>query len=214
MTSSCLSQTRLRLSFGVLLLCAAMLAAQEEAQKPGFYDVTLSKDQVYKYANLKFRGDYTSWESAAGQLVLGTTEVGVTVVIVLGAGSVAIEAPEAAQEKFRTVFGNYPLRTAFSSIYMRLHPKEYEEVFAKQSITPAPDEAVLAKAKEIYDAKFLGSYHAGPRALIPPHKTRVMEFETADFGVVTNEEGYWITLRRLSPYGSVYPSRFVNPKQK
>jgi O-glycosyl hydrolase len=41
-----------------------------------------------------------------------------------------------------------------------------------------------------------------------------MEFETAEFGQISNEEGYWVMLRRLSPYGSVYPSRFVNPKQK
>jgi len=214
MTFTNLARCAIRSILALLLIGVSFPAAQEQAQKTSFLDVTLTKDEVCSYTNLKFKGDYTSWESPSGQLVLGKTEAGVTVVVVLGSGTLVIEAAEAAQEKFKTVFGAYPLKTAFTSLYMRVHPKEYGEVFEKQSIKPAPDEPALAKAKAIYDAKFLGSYHAGPRAILPPYKTRVMEFETAEFGQVSNEEGYWVMLRRLSPYGSVYPSRFVNPKQK
>ncbi len=190
------------------------IAFAQEQPKISFYDVTLSKDDVYKYTNLKFAGDYTAFESASGNIVLGKTDDGVTVVIVMGDGSVSIEAPEAAQEKFKTVFGGYPLKTSFKSVYMRLNPKEYDEVFGKAQLSKVPDDAVLAKAKEIYDQRFLASYHAGPKAIFPPYKTRVLDFETADIGQVTNEEGYWLILRRISPYGSIYPSRFVNPKQK
>ena len=214
MTSTNPFQSHSRLILAAFLIGAAFLVAQEEAQKTSFFDVTLTKDEVCSYTNLKFKGDYASWESPSGQLVLGKTEAGTTIVIVLGTGTLVIEAADAAQEKYKTVFGTYPLKTAFTSLYMRLHPKEYEEVFAKQSIKPAPDEAAFAKAKPIYDSRFLASYHAGPRAILPPYKTRVLEFETAEFGQITTEEGYWITLRRLSPYGSVYPSRFVNPKHR
>jgi hypothetical protein len=214
MTSTNLFQLHSRLILVALLTGASFLIGQEQAQKTSFYEVTLTKDEVCTYTNLKFKGDYASWESPSGQLVLGKTEAGVTVLVVLGSGTLAIEAADVAQEKFKTVFGGFPLKTAFTSLYMRLHPKEYEEVFAKQSIQPAPDEAALAKAKPIYDSRFLASYHAGPRAILPPYKTRVIEFDTADFGQITTEEGYWVTLRRLSPYGSVYPARFVNPKQK
>jgi len=203
----------LRMSLAALLLSYGLVFAQEQP-KTSFYDVQISKDEIYKYTSLKFTGDYTSFESPSGYIALGQTEAGVTVVIILGEGTASIAAPEAGQEKFKTVFGNYPLKAAFKSIYMRLHPKEYDEVFGKQQLVKSPDDGALAKAKELYDQRFLTSYHAGPKAILPPYKTRVIDFDTAELGQVTNEEGYWLILRKLSPYGSVYPSRFINPTQR
>ncbi len=188
--------------------------AQEATQKAAFYDVQLTKDEVYTYTNLKFKGDYISFESASGAIALGRTEVGVTVVVVLGTGTVNIEAPEAGQEKFKAVFGKYPLNASFKSLYIRIHPKEFDSTLGKLVLTKTGDEAVLTKAKELFDLKFLGSYHAGPRAILPPEKTRVLDFDTDEFGQIHNEEGYWLKLRRTSPYGSVYPANFVNPKQR
>ena len=49
---------------------------------------------------------------------------------------------------------------------------------------------------------------------MPPDKARVFEFDSDEFGQISNEEGYWLKLRRISPYGSVYPANFVNPKQR
>ncbi len=211
MMSGC--HMHLRMGLAALLLSSGLVLAQEQP-KTSFYDVQISKDEIYKYAGLKFTGDYTSFESPSGFVALGKTEAGVTVVIILGDGTATIGAADAGQEKFKTVFGNYPLRAAFKSVYMRLHPKEYDEVFGKQQLTKSPDDGALAKAKELYDQRFLTSYHAGPKAILPPYKTRVIDFDTADMGQVTNEEGYWLILRRLSPYASVYPARFVNPKQR
>ncbi len=196
-----------------LLMLAAPLAAQGTGQQASFYDVQLTKEEIYTYTNLKFAGDYSSIQSAAGSLVLGKTEAGVTVVIILGNGDVTIQGPEAIQEKFSTVFGAYPLKMNFKTVYMRLNPKEYDETFGKLNLVKAPSDDALAKAKELYDLKFLASYHAGPRAIFPPYKTRVFDFDT-DLGQVTYEEGYWLRLIRVSPYGKVYPSNFVNPKQK
>ncbi len=197
-----------------LLLGVSGAAAQEPAQEKKFFEAKITKDEIYSYKDLKFTGDFTSFQSPAGNLVLGRTEVGVTIVIVLGGGTLSVEAPEAVQEKFKAVFGMYPLKTKFTSLYMRIHPKEYEEYFGALALVKSADEAALKKAQELYDQKFLGSFHAGPLAILPPPKTRVMDFETPDFGQVYDEEGYWLILRRLSPYGSVYPSRFVNPKQR
>ena len=208
------SQTGLRGTLLALLLSAGWILGQEVPQKSGFFEVEVNKDEIYSYSNLKFVGDYTNFESPSGHLALGRTEAGVTVVIILGGGTMTIEAPEAHQEKFKAVFGAYPLKTAFKTIYMRLNPKEYDETLGKLKLSKVSDEGSLAKAKELYDNKFLTSYHAGPKAILPPYKTRVMEFDTADFGQISNEEGYWITLRKLSPYGSVYPKNFINPKQK
>ncbi len=195
-------------------LFGGVLLAQEPAQEKKFFEVKVAKEEIYSYTNLKFTGDFTTFESPSGNLALGTTEAGVTIVIVLSPGTVSIAAPEAALEKFKTIFGAYPLMTKFNSLYMRLHPKEFEELFGNAKWTKSNDEAAFNKAKELFDQKFLGSFHAGPLAIFPPHKTRFMDFDTPDFGQVVNEEGYWLILRRFSPYGSVYPSKFVNPKQK
>jgi hypothetical protein len=195
----------------LLLLLTTVLVAQDTSN---FYEVDITKSEFYSYTDLKFAGDYTSFRSAAGHLALGRTEAGVTILIVVGDGTLNITAPEAGVEKFKTVFGNYPMEANFTSIYMRLHPKEFEEVFGKLSLKKAPDDSSFTKAKELFDQDFVGSYHAGPKALLPPYRTRHFEFETKEFGQITNEEGYWLTLRRLSPYGSVYAARFVNPKQR
>lgn len=213
MTHAIMSRLRIPLAF-LVLFAAATLPGQESAQKTNFYDVQMTKDEVYSYTNLSFKGDYTSFTSPSGNLVLGKTEAGVTVVIVVSGGTLTAEAPEAAQEKLKTLFGKYPLTTTFKTIYIRLNPKEYEATIGKQALKKNPDEAALAKAKELFDLKFLASYHAGPRAIFPPEKTRVFEFDTEEFGQITNEEGYWLLLNRHSPFGRAYPSRFVNPKQR
>jgi len=192
----------------VLLLVGVGAGAQERASK--FYDVKLSNDEVYTYANLSFQGDFTRFESPAGKLALGRTEVGVTVVIVLGEGSVTFSAAGPAQAKFTKVFGAHPAAATFTSLYMRLSPAEFERTLGKAKLTKITDELVLNQAQEVFDARFLGSFHAGPLAIIPPDKTRHMDFATVEFGQVQTEEGYWLTLRRMSPFGSVYPPSFVN----
>lgn len=197
-----------------IFLGAVLLSAQDEAQKAGFYDVSLSKDDIYTYSALKFAGDYTSWESPSGLVALGRTEAGVTLLILIGEGTVTIQAPEQVREKFTAAFGSFPVTTKFATLYMRLHPQEFQSVFGKQTLTKSPDDAAFAKAKEIYDQRFLTSYHAGPRAILPPVKTRVMDFDTPQFGQITNEEGYWLSLNRITPFAKIYPARFVNPKQK
>jgi hypothetical protein len=186
----------------------------QEQTHAGFLDVQISKNELYSYKGLRYVGDYLSFESPSGVIALGRTTAGVTVVIIVGEGSVSIEAPDVVQEKFKKVMGGHPLKTGFNSVYLRLHPKEYEAAFGSQELTKASDAAALKKAEEIFEQRFLTSYHAGSKALLPPARTHVLDIETTDLGMVTTEEGYWITLRRLSPYGSVYPASFVNPKRK
>ena len=205
---------RSRASILVFLLSLGSVLAQE-AQTNKFYDIQVSKDEIYSYTNLKFAGDFTSFESPKGLLALGRTEAGVTALMLLSGGTVTMQAPDAVQEKFKTVFGAYPLKAAFKTLYMRLNPREYEETFGKQSIVKAADESIFAAAKQLFDDRFNVSYHAGAKALLPPYKTRVMEFEIVDAGLISTEEGYWLTLRRYSPsFASVYPRDFINPKQK
>jgi hypothetical protein len=204
----------MRLRLVGLALALAPVFAQETPQEKKFFEVKITKDEVYSYNGIKFAGDYTSWESPSGQLALGRTEGGVTILVVLGGGTLQIEAPEATQEKFKEVFGSYPFKAKFNTLYMRIHPKEIEEIFDPSKWAKSNDEAAFTKSKALVDEKFLGSYHAGPLAIFPPYKTRFMDFDTPDHGQIVNEEGYWLILRRFGPYKSVYPSKFVNPKQK
>lgn len=202
------------LAVALLILLPLGLLGAQEPKASQFYDVQVSKDEIYSYSGLKFTGDYTRFESPKGFAALGRTEAGVTVLMVLGDGTATIEAPEAVQEKFKTVLGAYPLRIAFKTLYMRLHPKEFDETLSKQLQTKVADEAALTAAKQLFDERFIASWHAGAKAMLPPYKTRVIEFHTTDHGLVGTEEGYWLTLRKYSPYGSIYPRDFVNPKQK
>ena len=197
-----------------LVLQGGLLLAQEAAQEKKFFEVKITKEEIYSYTNLKFTGDFTSFESPSGNLALGRTEAGVTVLIIMSPGTLSIEAPEAEQEKFKTIFTSYPLKAKFNSLYMRLHPKEFDDQFGSAKWAKSNDEMAFNKAKELFDQKFLGSYHAGPLAMLPQPKTRFMDFEIEDFGQVVNEEGYWLILRRVLPYGTVYPTKFINPKQK
>jgi hypothetical protein len=213
-----MARSIIRLRAGIvaatLLLSVCAISAQEQVQpKIAFYDVQLSKDEIYSYKNLKFTGDYFSFESASGFLALGTTEAGVTIVIVLNPGNMSIESPEPFQEKIKTTFNAYPLKMTFKVLYMRISPKEYEETIGKLDMAKSGGEETLAKAKEIYEQKFLASYHAGAKALLPNYKTRRMEFDT-DAGWIVYDEGYWLTMFRASPYAKIYPSATVNPKQK
>ncbi len=204
---------RSRIVAAVILFWPALLSAQDSKESQ-FYDVQISKDEVYTYINLKFVGDYARFESPKGFAALGRTKAGVTVLVIVGDGILSVEGPEAVQEKFKTAFGAHPLKVAFKSLYMRIHPKEFDEAFGKQIQNKAADENAFTVAQALFAERFSGSWHAGSQAMLPPYKTRVIEITTTEHGRIATEEGYWLTLRKYSPYGSVYPRDFVNPKQK
>jgi 1,2-phenylacetyl-CoA epoxidase PaaB subunit len=97
--------------------------------------------------------------------------------------------------------------------YLRLEPGVYESMIKAATLTRATDEEILKRAKAIYDDRFNGSYHAGPLAIIPPAKTFFADIESEKYGHVIFEEGDFLRLVRVTPYKSVYPSYFVNPKR-
>ena len=197
----------------IMLLSSLLLAQDPQGSK--FYDVQVSKDEIYEYTNLNFTGDFTSFDSPKGFLALCNTAEGVTVVMILSEGSLTIQAPEQVQEKFKEILGAHPVKTTFKTLFMRLHPKEYGETIGKISLNKVSNEAAFKAANELFADSFMRiPYHAGAKAILPPYRTRVMEFVTPDHGKVWNEEGYWLVLRKYAPYGSVYPRDFVNPKQK
>jgi len=199
----------------VLLLVTSVIESSAQAQEPGsaFYDVSITGDEIYSYNALRFKGDFLLLESSAGKLALGRTTAGVTVVIILDPGTLHLEAPEAVQAQFRSVFGSYPLDAPFNTVYLRLNPKEFDATLGKLELTRVPDDAALKKAQEIFDQRFAMSYHAGPKAILPQQRTRVADIDLAGIGMVCLEEGYWLRVNKMSPFGRVYPRDFVNPKK-
>lgn len=197
----------------LLLLAAVESSAPGQAPGSAFYDVAITAEDIYSYNALKFKGDFLLLESPSGKLALGRTSEGVTVVIILDPGTLHLEAPEAVQEQFKTVFGGYPLDSRFNTVYLRLHPKEYDATFGKLEMTRVSDDAALKKAQEIFDQRFAMSYHAGPKAILPQQRTRVADIDLPEIGLVCLEEGYWLRVNRMSPFGKVYPRDFVNPKK-
>src|SRR2546428_13208334 len=112
-----MTRTSMRSFAAALVLQGGLLLAQEASQEKKFFEVKITKEEIYSYINLKFAGDFTSFESPSGNLAVGRTEAGVTVLIIMSPGMLTIEAPEPGQEKFKTVFGGYPFKAKFNSLY-------------------------------------------------------------------------------------------------
>lgn len=203
------------LGFAPLVLVAALslpVTAQspdQEQQEKKFYPVSV--DEVYAFDSFTYKGDYVELTASKGHMVLGKTEVGVTVVILLASGEFKMTAAPQFEDKMKDAFGNHPAVGKFQSVYMRVTPKDFEEMIKTQKLTKVNDEAALNRGKEIFKEKFYGSWHAGDLAIIPPERTVFMDLATDDFGQVIVEEGYWLITRRTFPYKSVYPRNFENP---
>lgn len=201
--------------FAALLMLPQTVDSRVQTPSPSaaFYDVAITGDEIYSYSGLKWKGDFCSIESAEGRLALGRTTAGVTVVILLSPGAIHLEAPEGAQEKFKEVFGGHPLDAQFNTLFMRLHPKDFDATIGKLELTRVSDAEALQRASGVFDERFPMSYHAGPKAILPPQRTRVLDVDLAEIGLVCVEEGYWLRVNRMSPFGKVYPRDFVNPKK-
>lgn len=196
-----------------LPLAAGESRTQVQSPTSAFYDLRITAEELYSYNALSFKGDFLLLESPTGKLALGRTSAGVTVVIILSPGTVHLEAPEPVQEQFKNVFGSHPLDAPFTTAYMRLNPKDFEATLGKLELTRVSDEAALKQAQGVFDERFPMSYHAGPQAILPPQRTRVVDIDLTGVGLVCVEEGYWLRLNRMSPFGKVYPRDFVNPKK-
>lgn len=178
------------------------------------FDVKLTADDVYSFDKLTYQGDYLQFTAANGQAALGTTEKGVTVLILSSGGEFKITAPADFEEKAKQAFETYPVAGKFTRAYIRLRPEDYEAMTKNVKLTKLQDEKLFNQAKEIYGEKFFGSYHAGDKATFPPEQSVYVDFETESFGQMIVEDGFWLRLIRITPYKSVYPRGFEKPAKK
>lgn len=206
------------LLFGVCILVGGLslnsrpLSAQDDKKA---YDVSLTADNLYSFDKIQSGGDYLELTASNGQMALGMIEGGPTVVILFGDGQFKAACVPGFEEKVQQAFSAAcPVTGKFTRAYLRLRPKDYENLIKEAKLTKLPDEKLLAKAKEVYQDKFLGSYHAGDKATLPPEKSIFVDLDTEAYGQVIIEDGFWLRLIRISPYKSVYPRGFEKPMAK
>ncbi len=144
------------------------------------YKVSFSADEMYSIENFALHGKYSDLAISRGILIPGTMEVGVTVVVVLGDGEWIVRDP--GQYIWKNLDKqNIPFRESFSSIYLRIHPRFYQDLFESATTRKIEDIQAFKKAEKIYKHKFWNSYHVNDRAIIP----------SADMGMIDIESNTW-----------------------
>ncbi|MBI4483263.1 MAG: hypothetical protein HY652_10265 [Acidobacteria bacterium] len=194
----------------LLFSLSGVQAGTQEETETKFYPVQLGP--VQSFTALKFKGDYAELDFPSGHVVTGNTPAGVTVVMLFGPGKLSLGVPPKFEAKVREAFGMYPVNAALKSAYLRLAPKEYAALVQGVTLQQANNAEIAKLAKEMYDLKFYGSFHAGALAILPPEDTRYIDAETKELGQVILEEGYFLKLTRIVPYVAIFPPGFENPK--
>jgi hypothetical protein len=196
-----------------LLMTGLVVLGQEQAEKK-FFEVKLGADTSFAFDRLSYQGDCFEFNVKAGKLVAGSTEKGMTVVIILGDIELKITpAKEEFEAAFKEHLGSAPAVILAKKAYLRLNPEDYLALTKGAKLTPNADENTLKTAKTLYDEKFNGSFHAGPLAIIPPARTFFCDLDAEKIGPIIFEEGDFLRLTRVIPYKAIYPSRTINPKR-
>ena len=146
------------------------------------YRVSFTADDMYAVENLSLRTRFSDFRVESGILVPGTTEVGTTVVLVLGKGEWTVRVPgEYTWENMDRESSEEPFQESFSSMYLRIHPGFYEEQ-TDARLEKIRDPQAFEKAEKIYKHKFWNSYHSNERALIPSMDIGTIDIESATWG--------------------------------
>ncbi len=175
---------------------------------PG-YTVHFSADDMYSVDGFELRTELSSFTVEEGFLVPGTTRVGATVVIVIGEGVwTAADRERYAWKNLAPGPGGPELQERFDSLYLRIHPRYYDELLAGAVVEKSRNLHAFALAREIYRRKFRNSYHFNQNAIIPSADVGTIDIESQTWGRL------WITEQRghgFSPSVHRWPSDTWRP---
>lgn len=187
----------------VVLGCALLyspvltgLTRLAQGQIPG-YAVSFTKDNVRAFRGLILGGKHSNVEVLEGQLVFGDTDVGPTVLVVIGEGKWIVREPSA----YKWVGIETPIEPfsePLSNVYLRLHPRFCRQLLADVGASEIQDAGAFEIADSLYALKFRNSYHAGEHAIIPSADVGVIDIESKRWGRLTITEG--------SSYGDIVMS--------
>ena len=63
-------------------------------------------------------------------------------------------------------------------IWLRFHPKEINKLFPPNTVSSAPGNSLMSQMHAIIRGKFMSSYHAGNKAMIPEPKDMTVDVDT------------------------------------
>ena len=164
------------------------------------YPVSFTADDMYAVADFSLALQFSDFAVAEGILVPGTTAVGTTVVLILGDGEWRLRQPE--QYRWTHVprdSSATPFTESFTSLYLRIHPRFYEELIGNATLARVRDPEAFARAERIYKHKFWNSFHTGERALIPSSDIGTIDIESASWGRLQIHEGRSFGPMEMSP---------------
>ena len=167
---------------GSLVLIFPALSGDTTKDMHG-YKVSFSADAIVSIENFTLRGNYSDFSVEKGILVPGTTEVGVTVMVILGDGEWAVREP--GQYIWKNVdreMDDTPFKERFTSIYLRIHPRFYQDLLAGATVEKIHDVQDFKQAEKIYKHKFWNSYHSNERAIIPSTDVGTIDIESVTWG--------------------------------
>ena len=94
---------------------------------------------------------------------------------------------------------NIPFKESFSSIYLRIHPRFYQDLVEGATTRKIEDVQAFRKAEKIYKHKFWNSYHANDRAIIPSVNVGTIDIECGTWGRLQIGEGIQLESISIPP---------------
>jgi hypothetical protein len=158
------------------------------------YRVTLNAAKQFTARDLKIAAEDLDLTLAEGSVFVAEVENGVTAVVLLGKGTVNFHpAPATEKGQVKIFCGSETLDTRFDAVYIRIHPFDFESLFAPSALQPVPvDARALKHAQEVFREEApksfvidLGDLSRDPWTLLPGQGDFLAELHTRRFDTLT-----------------------------
>jgi hypothetical protein len=145
-----------------------------------------AKDLVVRSVDLELR-------LPAGDVYVAETAEGVTGVVLLGDGAMSF-TPSPAEERgqVRLFSGTDTIETAFTAVFVRINPFEFDQLKSQLTLAPAVDPRALRRAQAVFDEEVSKSFSLDLRdlsrdnwSLLPQPGDFVAEVRTRRYNTLT-----------------------------
>ena len=171
------------------------IAAQETLSAiEGLHRLSLNDDKQFAAKDLVLRSVDLELRLPSGEVFVAETAEGVTGVVMLGDGMMSF-APAPAEERgqVRIFAGSDTIETAFTAVFVRFNPFEFDLQMKPQLSAPVPvDIRALRRAQDIFDDEVSKSFSLDLRdlsrdnwSLLPQTGDFLAEIRTRRFNTLT-----------------------------
>jgi hypothetical protein len=118
----------------------------------GLYRLSLNTEKQFAVTNFSVVAEDFQVRLPQGVAFVAETDAGVTGIVLLGRGEMTFSpAPPAEKGQVKIYGGSETLQTRFSSLYIRVHPAEFESRIDARALQPRPvDQRDLRRAQEVF----------------------------------------------------------------